>query len=249
MQVLVDEMVIHFERTGSGKTILLVHGWADSLSTFYDTQKSLSKDYDVISIDLPGFGQSSQPAKAWSLDDYAKFLRSFTVKLKIKTYALVGHSNGGAILITGLAENYLSADRLVLLASAGIRENDKVKKQALKVIAKSGKAITSVFPGSMKSNIRNRFYGRIGSDLLIAPGMEETFKLVVSKDVQDSATKLKLPTLLIYGSGDKSTPVEYGEILQSKITGSELKVLDNAEHFVHTDQPHQVEKLIREFIK
>jgi pimeloyl-ACP methyl ester carboxylesterase len=249
MQVLVNGMVIHYERVGSGPALLLVHGWADSLSGFYDIQKNLSKDYDVVAVDLPGFGQSSQPPGPWNLDNYGKFLSEFIAKLKISTYGLIGHSNGGAILITGLADNNLFAKRLVLLGSAGIRDKQRVKKQTLKVVAKSGKALTAMLPGSIKNNIKQRFYGRIGSDYLIAQGMEETFKLVVSQDVQEQATKIKVATLLIYGREDKSTPVEYGEILSSKISGSELKVIDNAEHFVHSDQPHQVEKLIKEFLK
>jgi pimeloyl-ACP methyl ester carboxylesterase len=249
MQVLVQDLVIHYERMGSGLTLLLVHGWADSLSGFYELQRSLAKNYDVISIDLPGFGQSSQPPRAWTLNDYAKCLADFVAKLDIKTHGFIGHSNGGAILIVGLANDNLSGNKLVLLSSAGIRNQENAKKQTLKVVAKSGKALTSVLPGSLKSNIRQRFYGRIGSDLLIAPGMEETFKLVVGQDVQKDAVKVKTPTLLIYGHDDKSTPVEYGQLLSSEIKGSELKVLDNAEHFVHTDQPHQVEKLIEVFLK
>jgi pimeloyl-ACP methyl ester carboxylesterase len=249
MQVLINDLVLRYERIGNGPVVLLVHGWGDSLSSFYEIQRSLSKEYDVIAVDLPGFGQSSQPPKPWTLNDYSKCLEELLIKLKVQTYALIGHSNGGAILITGLANNNLSANKLILLASAGIRDTDKTKKQALKVVAKSGKAITSVLPSSMKKNIRQKFYGRIGSDLLISPGMEETFKLVVGQDVQNDATKLDIPTLLIYGKNDQSTPVDYGKLLSSKIKGSQLKILDNAEHFVHTDQPHQVEKLIKEFLK
>lgn len=249
MHVLVDELVINYERLGSGPTVLLVHGWADSLSTFYDIQRSLGKNYDVVSLDLPGFGQSTQPRKAWNLDNYAQFLSSFCIKLRLNIFGIVGHSNGGAIVIIGLSNKYISANKLVLLSSAGIRNKQLVKKQTLKVVAKSGKALTTVLPGSIKNHIRQRFYGRIGSDLLIAPGMEETFKLVIGQDVQDQASTLNLPTLIIYGQNDKVTPVEYGQLLAEKIKGSELKVLDNAEHFVQSDQPYQVEKLIREFFQ
>ncbi len=87
MQVLIDDLVVHYERIGSGLVLILVHGWADSLSGFYEMQRSLGKDYDVIALDLPGFGQSSQPSKAWTLNDYAKCLSKFSVKLKVDTYA------------------------------------------------------------------------------------------------------------------------------------------------------------------
>ena len=220
MQVLVNGLVTHYERVGGGPSLLLIHGWADSLSGFYDMQKNLSKEFEVISLDLPGFGQSSQPNEPWTLESYGNFLKDFLIKLKVRPYGLIGHSNGGAILISGLANNDLTAKKLVLIGSAGIRDKDKARKQTLKVVAKSGKAITSVLPSGIRNNIKQKFYGRIGSDYLIAPGMEETFKLVVSEDVQSKASQLNIPTILIYGRQDKSTPVEYGEILSSKISSA-----------------------------
>jgi pimeloyl-ACP methyl ester carboxylesterase len=143
----------------------------------------------------------------------------------------------------------ISSERLILLGSAGIRDKAKIKKQSLKLVAKTGKAATSLLPKRMQSSVKGKFYGAIGSELYTVPGMEETFKKVVSQDVQLLATKISIPTLLIYGEEDEATPVEYGEILNAKIVGSKLKIVEGAGHFVHLDQPEQVNKLIKEFLQ
>lgn len=249
MRAIIDSLAVRYERSGSGPTVILVHGWADSLSTFYDLRQTLSKNYEVIAVDLPGCGQSSQPSSAWSLDEYANFLKAFMAKINVKSYALIGHSNGGAILIYGLTHGQLSAKKLVLIASAGIRDKQKIRKTTLKTVAKSGKALTVILPRGMKNSIRRRFYSKIKSDLLVAPNMQETFKLLVGYDVQADAEKLDLPTLIIYGQDDDATPIRYGKIFKEKIKSSKLEIVSNAGHFVHHDQPIRVGTLITDFLK
>jgi len=248
MQVVVDDQVVHYEKTGSGPTVVLIHGWGDSLSTFYDLQSSLSKKFTVVSIDLPGFGQSHALNKPWDLNSYAEFLADFVNKLDLKVTTYIGHSNGGAILIYGLSNKILKANKLVLLAPAGIRNQQQIKKQIIKVATKSGKVVTSVLPKKTRLSLRTKFYGAIGSEMLLVPNMEETFKNVVNQDIRNNAKELKLTTLLIYGQEDQATPMSYGEIFNKLIDNSKLVTIDHAGHFVHHDQPLQVEKLIKEFI-
>jgi len=65
--------------------------------------------------------------------------------------------------------------------------------------------------------------------------------------VQLSAAKIKIPTLLIYGSKDKATPIKYGHILNRSIRGSRLE-LTSAGHFVHQDEASKVASLIKNFL-
>jgi pimeloyl-ACP methyl ester carboxylesterase len=84
--------------------------------------------------------------------------------------------------------------------------------------------------------------------MLLVPHMQETFKQTVRQDVQEEASQLKLPTLLIYGQNDRATPPLYGEIYQQLIKGAKLQIVPDAGHFVHHDQPAQSMELIREFL-
>lgn len=254
MQVVVDALLTTYDRVGSAAgskprpIIVLLHGWGDNASSWLQLRDALADTYDVIALNLPGFGGSQQPSQAWGLTDYAAFVAAFLKKIDAKPYAYIAHSNGGAIAIRGLANGVLSAEKLVLLASAGIRSELQGRKKVLRVLAKTGKIITMPLPASVRKSLRRRLYTSAGSDMLVAEHMEATFKKIVTDDIQSDAAKVQQPSLLIYGEDDLSTPVHYGRILHSLIAGSTLETIGGAGHFVHLDEPQQVETMIRKFL-
>lgn len=250
MQVIVDSLLAHYEVQGKGKLVLLVHGWGDSARGLQGLQQALAKQYRVIALDLPGFGSTEAPKSVWGLDEYAQFVAHFLQKIDEKqACAMIGHSNGGAILIRAFAQDRLKADKLVLLASAGIRGEYKGRVKALRLITKAGKVLTSPLPKSIKQKLRKKVYTSVGSDMLVAEHLQETFKKVVTDDVRDDAKQLRVPALLIYGEQDESTPVAYGQTFHELIDNSTLEILPGAGHFVHLDRPDEVVGSIKEFIK
>jgi len=249
MQVVVDSLLTHYEVTGKGKLVLLLHGWGDTAAGLKVLQTALAKHAQVLAVDLPGFGGTEAPKSVWGLDEYAQFVQHFLQKIDSKpVHLLVGHSNGGAIAVRGLANGSLVADKLVLLASAGIRGEYKSRVKAIRLITKAGKALTAPLPKAVKRRLRGHVYKTVGSDMLVAEHLQETFKKVVTDDVRPDAAKLTLPTLLVYGEQDQATPVAFGETFYQLINGSTLEVLPGAGHFVHIDRPEQVLRAIREFM-
>lgn len=248
MNVIVNGLSISYDRAGNGPAVLCVHGWGDNLRTYDFIAKSLSSEYEVIRIDLPGFGASQMPEYPWNFSAYAEFLNKFLIKIGIpQLRACIGHSNGGALLIHALAQNHIAADKLVLLASAGVRNKNTVKRVGIKMVAKSGKVLTRPLPRQQRLKLQRVFYGTTGSEMLDIPHLQETFKLTVKQDVQEDAKKIAVPTLLIYGTKDKATPVTDGQKLKAAIKGSRLEVIESG-HFVHLDEPLRVTTSITEFI-
>lgn len=249
MQIIVDEMLTHYERAGKGPVILVLPGWADTSLSWQPLQKLLSGKYDVIVMDLPGFGGSQQPDTAWGLDEYARFAGMFVQKLGIKhIYAVVGHSNGGALAIRALSQGHIACDKLVLVAGAGIRAVQHGRKSVLKVVAKTGKAFTRPLPQSMRQKLRARLYAAAGSDMLVAEHMQETFKRVVGDDVQQDAGHIQVPALLLYGDQDDQTPPGFGETYHELIQRSKLVILSDADHFLHVHQPAKLAEEITGFL-
>jgi pimeloyl-ACP methyl ester carboxylesterase len=250
MQIVVDGLLTAYERRGEGRTVLLLHGWGDRAAGLGNLQAALSRRYDVIAPDLPGFGDTQAPPVTWGLDDYARFAVRFLEKLPIRQlYAIVAHSNGGAIAMRGLGQGTLRADRLVLLASAGVRDEYRGRVKALRYITKAGKVLTIPLPAPVRRKIRRKVYDAVGSDMLVAEHLQETFKRVVTDDVRADAARLSIPTLLIYGEADQATPIRYGELFHELIEGSTLEVLPSAGHFVHLDRPREVLTATEEFLR
>jgi pimeloyl-ACP methyl ester carboxylesterase len=248
MHVIVDSLLTQYETTGAGKTIVLLHGWGDRAAGMRALQAHLAKKYRVIAVDLPGFGGTQAPPAVWGLDDYAQFVAHFLTKIHATPTVIVGHSNGGAIAIRGVALRWLTADKLILLASAGVRGTQKGRLGIVKAITKVGKIATKPLPKAIQHRLRAKVYQAAGSDMLVVEHLQETFKRVVSEDVRADAAKVSVPTLLIYGEQDTQTPPAYGELLHQAIDGSTFELIGDAGHFVHLDQPTRVYNAIEEFI-
>jgi pimeloyl-ACP methyl ester carboxylesterase len=126
MNVVVNGLMINYQKTGNGKALVFLPGWGDSTQTYLELAARLKQDYEIYLLDLPGFGNSQPPAVAWNLDDYAEFLGAWLKKMDLKPQAIVGHSYGGAVAITAASKGDI-ANHLVLLASAGIRNKNKAR--------------------------------------------------------------------------------------------------------------------------
>ncbi len=250
MQVVIDGILTHYEKSGQGKRILMLHGWGDALETFQQLVADLNSSYEVTRLDLPGFGQTEGPKTAWNLTNYADFVASFLGKVTDgEVYAVIGHSNGGALAIHALANDTLHTQKLVLLAASGVRDGQSLRRMVLKIIAKTGKVATFWLPKSTRAKLQKKLYGSVGSDMLVAPHLQETFKQTVRQDIQDDARKLTLPTLLMYGDQDKATPLKtVGEVLHSEIKDSKLVVVPGVDHFVHHGGVQDVSRTIQEFL-
>ena len=240
----------NYQLSGKGKLVLLLHGWGDNSATFKELINALSGDYQTLSVDLPGFGATQAPKDVWDLDDYAHFLRVLLEKLNLgQPYAVVGHSNGGALTVRAVSLGDMEPEKIVLLAASGVRTNNQIKRMFLKVLAKTGNVATIWMPERYRQSLRKSLYGVAGSDMLVAPHLQDTFKKTVRQDVQGDAAAIKVPTLLIYAANDDAIPVADGRQYQSLIKNSRLEIIENAGHFVHHDQAAKVTHLIEEFLK
>lgn len=246
-QLVVNGLLTHYRTAGQGKTLLLLHGWGDDGSTFEQLSGLLAGEYELYSLDLPGFGKSQTPEHAWELNDYVHFTEKFIEKINKKPYAVIGHSNGGAMAIKLACSNDYP-EKLVLVAAAGIRKPFSVKKTMLKMGAKIMKFVTFALPLNMKQSLRRSLYKAIGSDYLVSPHLQETFKKIVAEDVTSVASQIDKPSLLIYGSNDTATPPRYGQIYAGLMKKSRLEIIEGASHFLHHEKTSQVATLIRNFL-
>ncbi len=249
MNVVVGGLMTHYLKTGSGKKVLvLLHGWGDSAQSFAKLAAEF-EGYTVYALDLPGFGQTQRPREAWELKDYAGFVADWLEKAGIDSYSLAGHSFGGAVVIKGVAEGQLTPDKLILLASAGIRNKRPLRLKTLQAGAKVAKIPLYILPPSKARKIKTKLYRRIGSDVLLIPAMRQTFAKTVREDLRQTAGRISIPTLLIYADRDRETPISDGLELQAAIKGSSLEIVRSSGHFLHQDRPQQVAELMQRFLK
>jgi pimeloyl-ACP methyl ester carboxylesterase len=246
MNVVVDGLMTSYQKTGSGPLLVMLHGWGANSTSFLKLADNLKDNYQILAPDLPGFGGTQTPDKPWGIKDYSEFIENWMSKLNVKPLAIIGHSFGGSIAAELAVRK--GAEKLVLLASAGVRGERPIKRKLLIGAAKAGKLPLYLLPTKRRNAIKRKLYSSIGSDAMLLPHMEQTYRKIINEDIRPVAANIKLPTLLIYGSSDQSTPASDGRELHRLIKGSELKIL-NAEHFLHQEEAKQVGELIRQFLE
>lgn len=250
MKLIVQNSSIEYQVEGAnaGSSVLILHGWGRDLHDFDSLSQTLTPDYKVIRVDLPGFGKSEM-IKGVSVMDYAAFVKDFLNKIGETPIAYIGHSFGGRILLKGVGLNILpQPNKLVLIASAGVRTFG-LAKFILNIVAKIGNIILKVPPFNLlKSTVQKIWIRSLRADYHTSGRMKEVFKAAVSEDLRAHAATIQTPTLLIWGKNDIVTPLIEAEILHSLIKKSNLKIFEYAGHFVFAEKQDEVNSLIKSYI-
>jgi pimeloyl-ACP methyl ester carboxylesterase len=234
MQVAINGLLTHYEVLGTGKVVLMLHGWGDRLETFNNIINEDLRKYKIIRLDLPGFGNTQTPNEDFDLEKYADFVSDFLEKIGLDDiYAVIGHSNGGAIAIKAISTGKIIPKKLVLLASSGIRSEVNSRKKIYRLMAKTLKIPTKILPKKSQDKIKRLAYKKIGSELFVAENMQGTFKKIVSEDLQELSRKINITTLLIYGDCDEMTPLRYGQLFNETIPKSRIVVINDSRHMLH----------------
>lgn len=240
----IDGLKIFTRIAGMGKPFLILHGWGVGHSSWVKVQDILKQRFQVIALDLPGFGKSDLPKQAWDLNDYLNFVFKFLEHMEIKNCYLLGQSFGGRIAIKAASKYPQKINKLILVSAAGIRP----KKSVINKFSKKFKQF-SFLPGY--NLLRKIFYKIIlkNNEYLEELGIKkEIHQKVVSLDLTSLLEKIEIPTLIVWGKNDKITPLKHAYLMNKKIKNSFLEILPCG-HSPHREYPEKLAEKIFHFLK
>ena len=218
---------------------MFLHGYLSSGQSFFNQISHFSRDFDVFAPDLTGFGANKDMPYPYSLDDYIDSISWYMEENEIINPFIVAHSFGGRIAIKGLATKRLSAKKLVLTGSAGLKPKWTIKKQVKKTCF-------SVLKRFVKKEKLNRFYSKDYQSL--NQTMKSSFIKIITEHLDDYLPLLQTKTLIINGRLDTETPLYMAKKLNKNIKNSTLKVFDGCGHFCFLDKPNKFNMEVREFL-
>ncbi|MBN2286783.1 MAG: alpha/beta hydrolase [Tissierellales bacterium] len=251
MIIEIDELKINYIQEGSGQDVLLLHGWGCSLDTMRPIMNLISNHYKVTAMDLPGFGASSIPQKAFNSYDYAEVVQKFMELKEMQDVILFGHSHGGRIAIILSAKLPELINKVVLIGSSGILPN-RTLKYHLKVFwfKMMKKIVIALSFGKTQQEKVEKFYNKFGSvDYREAQGiMRQTMVKVVNDNLKHLLKDIKAPTLLVWGEKDDATPLYMGQAMEQEIPDSGLVVIKDAGHYAYIDDYNTFKRVIYSFL-
>jgi pimeloyl-ACP methyl ester carboxylesterase len=209
---------IHYSDQGSGKTIVLLHGFLESLDMWNEFTNTLSKDFRVVCIDLPGHGQSSVYNGDLSMTNMAEWVKSILDHLKINSCIMVGHSMGGYVTLE-FAEQYPAMlNGIVLFHSHATADTEEVRENRRRTInivkLNKGGFIKQFIPDLFADKNIVRFQSEIEALQVSAAHTRADAIISALEAMRDRSSKIelllntKIPVLFIAGKEDPRIPVQ-----------------------------------------
>lgn len=254
IETIINGIKINFIKQGQGKNILILPGWGTQIDVYKVLIDNLSKYRTVFCLDMPGCGKSQEPKESWNTNDYVDFINQFIESQNIQELDLIGHSNGGRIIIKFMNQEDLKVkvNKIILIGSAGIVHKKKISKKIKIKIFKLGKKILQfepikrAFPNTIE-NYQNKFGS---ADYKNATQiMRETLVKLVNEDLSKLLPNIKVPTLLIWGKNDTATPIEDGKLMEQLIPDAGLVGIEECSHYVFLERPEYVNLIINTFLE
>lgn len=242
-------VTLNYRLGGEGTPMIIMHGWGSDHSTLSLFERVGRECHTVYNIDLPGFGKSSEPLTAWTIDDYSDMLEEFTQKLGIENPIILGHSFGGRVAIMYAAKNPVS--RLILIDAAGIKPR-RTLSYYLKVYPyKFAKKVYPLILGKKRAEkLIDDMRNKLGSIdyRTSSPKMRQIMVKAINTDLRKYLSDITAPTLLLWGENDTATPMRDAHIMHRNIKNSNLVSFPGAGHFSFLDNPYQSASVVRRFI-
>ncbi len=261
----VDGRRLRYVRAGSGPAVVLVHGFGSSIYTWKDVIAPLAARHDVVALDLPGFGQSDQPADL-SFEDFPRAVVGLMDRLSLDRAALVGNSMGGATAVVVAARRPERVASLVLIDAAGFNLAEAERPGIVRLTGSPMGALVSALPGKrlvVEASLRQVFHddARVTpervSEYLAAARRPGTFAALRSLGaslegratlVAESLPRVEARTLVLWGGEDRWIPPAHAERFVAAIPGARKVVIPGCGHVPQEEVPAEVARLLLEFL-
>lgn len=265
--VTVSDVRVHYLIAGKGEPILFIHGFPTSSYLWRNIMCEIEEKYQVIALDLPGYGKSDKRIDdSFSFRYYERVLTEFLNHLNIKQLTLGVHDLGGPIGLYWAIQNMERVRSLILFNTVvypkfswavklfaiativpGIR-NLLTSRKGIKKALQIGVYDKSNLTGEIIRNYQSPFLQKNSRKVLL-----KSVQRLSMKGFKEIETKLQLfkgPVQIIYGENDKILPNVSAtmERVKEDLPQSNITSIPNCGHFLQEDSPKEVSNAILRFM-
>lgn len=263
---------VHVEDSrGTGRPVILIHGWPLSGKSWKNQISALSNaGFRVITYDRRGFGESDKPAMGYNYDTFAEDLSGLITELDLKDISLVGFSMGGGEVARYICNYGEELIKSVVFASSVtpmmLKSTDNPDGPLDEIKAEKMSADLTTDQNSFYDQFtKNFFSANADGNILIteAERMEalalckqadlhaaqEAMQSFANTDFREDILKVTVPTLVIHGDSDAIVPFEgSGARTHKAITHSELCVITGGPHGINASHAEEFNAALITFL-
>jgi pimeloyl-ACP methyl ester carboxylesterase len=251
---------INYKVQGEGEKVLfLLHGYLESLEIWNDFADKLAEDYTVISMDIPGHGNSDVLKNEHDMDLLANAVKHVLDEEQVNSCTMVGHSLGGYVTLAFLANYPGNIEAFSLFHSHPFADSDQVKENRKREISlvEQGKKkviINTNIPKAFANDNLEKFKNEVEWARQVAintpgEGIIANLKAMMNRpDRSDLVKNTDKPFLLI--AGLKDNYINYEQVIP-KIVLPEKGVLvtfENSGHIGFIEEKENALHVMKNFI-
>jgi len=253
-----------FLRGGSGRPVVLLHGFGQHKDQWGNIPLALKDGHELIIPDLPGFGESSKnETEPYDIPSQAARLNGFIEACGLQRTDLAGISMGAGIAAYYAAQHPERIDRLVLISPFGILTPEKSYTQKMRdrhrdedrtIVFRTADEFDFLMsllvkrPPAIPDHLKSYM---VGEQKALFSLHERIFrKDLLSREniLAEILPRIRARTLLIWGRDDLLVDVSGVSVFSAAIPGLTAVVLEDCGHVTYMDQPEKTESAIREFL-
>ncbi len=253
-------MLLNYTEFGRGRPIIILHGLFGSSRNWQGIAKNLSNNYHVITPDLRNHGQSAH-TDTMSYHDMADDILVLINSLNLNDAILIGHSMGGKVAMTSALTNSEKLSGLIIVDIAPVNyEHDfnslldamnslplsEVKSRSdaeshLSQFINSQNLVHFIIQNLVRTE--DYFDWRINLQQ-INTSLPELIQFPESL----KGTECHLPSLFIGGTDSNYLRNIYNPAIFEYFPAAEIKMIENAGHWLHADKPHEFLTNVKSFL-
>ncbi len=251
-----DTWKIHYDTTGQGEPLILIHGIATDSRYWMDLPKTLAKKYTVVTYDLRGHGQSFAPDTGYSYRDHVNDLKLLLNDLGFAKATIVAHSLGGAVAVKYAIEAPEKVKSLVLAAPHVVGYKDytdwpNVYRTARQIDVDQARIQWEQFRLFAKVKRDSPEWEVFRETLSDFPG-KVWLDLQAGRYIDESDMKLldnlSMPVLLLCGRDDLDF-LPLAKLINARLSNGTLFEIPDCSHMIHLEKPEIFRRELASFLK
>jgi pimeloyl-ACP methyl ester carboxylesterase len=240
------EALVH----GDGRPLLFLHGidyFAEQIPFLY----RLADNFRVVAPRHPGFGHSARPAWMRAVDDIAYLYLDLIDRLALEDAILVGSSFGGWVALELAVRSTAHLAGLVLIDTLGVKFGGRDDVEITDLFALPASEIVT---HNFADPSRAPDYGALDDEAVEEVARDREAAVLYgwrpfmhNPSLRHWLHRIKIPSLVIWGDGDRITKPAYGAHLTQKLQNARFVPIAQAGHYPQIEQPEAVATAIEAF--
>lgn len=253
---LSNNRIAHYFEQGEGEPLVLIHGVGMQAAAWYPQIEFFSKHYRVISLDMPGHGQSTKLADDAQLQDFVDWTIELIIALDVGAVNLAGHSMG-SLITTGVSATRPDLVKRMAVLN-GVYKRSAEAKDAVIQRAEALKTghidiETPLQRWFGQSEVERQAASKVKSWLqqVDMSGYATAYAAFAQGDAvyADQWPKIGCPALILTGTGDPNSTVEMAIQMASQAQKGKAIVIENERHMVNLTAPDQVNSAMQAWLE